>query len=133
MFMDHINNPPNSSQQQDFLWLPGWLNTMKLLLPTVLLVLFSNGLKSQTPPPLCPGTEAIQIKGDDIDWPTVINNAINSKRAFRRDVSEFNGNSHKDDGFTQGTSNNAPIEDWSWVYGNTNDKGDIENAGTVRL
>jgi hypothetical protein len=103
----------------------------KLLASVVLLLgFFSTGTQAQ----LCPGTLAIKVDGNSAHWPSVLNNATISKRAFAHDINEFNfGNSHKDNGFTQGTSPNQPIEEWRWVYGNTNDKGDIENAGSAIL
>jgi hypothetical protein len=72
--------------------------------------------------------------GDPGNWPAALNDALNTKKTFARDINEFNfGDSHKDDGYTQGTSNNQRVEEWRWVFGNTNDKGDIENAGSILI
>src|SRR4051812_38576208 len=61
----------------------------------------------------------IVIDGDPADWPAALNNAANVQKAFRHDP--FN-QLHIDDQWTGGSQDNDPINNWHWVYGNSNDK-----------
>ncbi|WP_170245227.1 Ig-like domain-containing protein [Gelidibacter salicanalis] len=62
------------------------------------------------------------------DWVPVLNDASNSAKSFSRDA-----NSSNDTQFTQGSQDPDYIADWGWEFGNTNDKGDISNAGAALI
>ncbi|SEP54681.1 Ig-like domain-containing protein [Flavobacterium urocaniciphilum] len=74
----------------------------------------------------------IVIDGNPSEWPGVLNNAANTKKAFKHDPFNATG---VDDQWTQGSKDTdaSPTTNWKWVYGNSNDKGDIGNAGAVLL
>src|SRR5438477_10198627 len=82
-----------------------------------------------------PGDQAffstvITIDGNPSDWPAVLTDPTNTKKAFKHDP--FNA-LHIDDQWTGGSSDPDNISNWTWVNGNSNDKGDIANAGAVLL
>ncbi len=104
----------------------GWLRSAKTRIQqglAVFLLLFFvfNGM-AQVP----------QIDGNPSEWPAILNNAANTKKAFRHDPFNIN---HIDDSWTGGSQDGdaSPSADWTWVYGNSNDKGDIGNAGAVLI
>ena len=70
------------------------------------------------------------INGDPSEWPAILNNPANLKKAFRHDPFQSNG---IDDQWTGGSADGDahPNTDWHWVLGNSNDKGDIANAGAI--
>src|SRR5438093_11160204 len=72
------------------------------------------------------------LDGSPAEWPAILNNAANTKKAFKHDPFNMNG---VDDQWTGGSSDPDafPSQNWHWVYGNSNDKGDIANAGAVLL
>src|SRR5437763_16796036 len=72
------------------------------------------------------------IDGNPSEWPGILNNVANTKKAFRHDPFNANG---IDDGWTQGSQDGDadPSTNWHWVFGNSNDKGDIGNAGAILL
>src|SRR5215831_9718481 len=74
----------------------------------------------------------IVVDGNPSDWPAVLNNPANTTKVFRHDAFNMNG---VDDSWAQGSQDNDahPNTDWHWVYGNSNDKGDIGNAGAVLI
>jgi hypothetical protein len=74
----------------------------------------------------------IIIDGDPSDWPAVLNNPANTKKAFKHDPFDV---LHVDDQWTGGSSDIGvnPNTHWFWANGNSNDKGDIANAGAVLL
>jgi hypothetical protein len=74
----------------------------------------------------------IIIDGDPSDWPAVLNNPANTKKAFKHDPFDV---LHVDDQWTGGSSDTGanPSTHWFWANGNSNDKGDIANAGAVLL
>lgn len=78
-----------------------------------------------SPPPTCP---TILIDGSPNGWPEALNNPSLTKKAFRHDAFQANG---IDDQWTGGSQDNDQniSTDWKWVLGNSNDKGDIANAG----
>jgi hypothetical protein len=71
-----------------------------------------------------------KIDGDPSEWPCILNNPANTKKAYQHDP--FNA-LHIDNQWTGGSSDADvnPSTDWHWVFGNANDKGDIANAGAV--
>ncbi|WP_428225427.1 SprB repeat-containing protein [Flavobacterium sp.] len=73
----------------------------------------------------------ISIDGNPSDWPSALNDANNTKKAFRHDP--FNSN--VDDQWTGGSQDGdaSPAANWKWALGNSNDKGDIANAGAVLI
>ena len=72
----------------------------------------------------------ITVDGNPSEWPGVLNNAANTKKAFKHDPFNAIG---ADDQWTQGSKDTdaSPAADWKWVNGNSNDNGDIGNAGAV--
>ena len=74
----------------------------------------------------------ITIDGNPNDWPAVLNNPANTKKAFKHDPFDI---LHIDDQWTGGSSDTDvnPSLNWFWVKGNSNDKGDVANAGAVLL
>src|SRR5437762_2631388 len=74
----------------------------------------------------------IVLDGSPAEWPAVLNNAANTKKAFKHDPFDI---LHVDDQWTGGSSDQDahPFSDWHWINGNSNDKGDIANAGAVLL
>ena len=82
-----------------------------------------------------PGDQAffstvITIDGNPSDWPAVLTDASHTKNAFKHDPFNI---LHVDDQWTGGSSDPDNISNWSWVNGNSNDKGDIANAGAVLI
>lgn len=96
-----------------------WIRISKQLF---LLLFLSFNVKAQLP----------VIDGNPNEWPGILNNATHTKKAFKHDP--FNQN-HVDDSWTGGSQDDdaSPSLDWTWVYGNSNDKGDIGNAGAVLI
>jgi hypothetical protein len=88
----------------------------------LLLGFYSSDLLAQVP----------QIDGDPSEWPGILNNTANTKKGFKHDPFNVNG---VDDQWTGGSSDAdaSPASNWHWVKGNSNDKGDIGNAGAVLL
>ena len=80
--------------------------------------LFSARLRAQT----------ITIDGNPSDWPTVLSNTPTYVTTFIRDANNTNDNQ-----FTNGSQDPDLISKWSWSNGNTNDKGDISNAGAALI
>ena len=74
----------------------------------------------------------ISVDGNPAEWPGVLNNAANTKKAFKHDPFNATGNDYQ---WTQGSKDTdpSPAANWKWVNGNSNDKGDIGNAGAVLL
>src|SRR5207249_489371 len=72
----------------------------------------------------------IVLDGSPAEWPAVLNNAANTKKAFKHDPFDI---LHVDDQWTGGSSDQDahPFSDWHWINGNSNDKGEIANAGLV--
>jgi len=72
------------------------------------------------------------IDGNPAEWPAILMNAANTKKGFKHDPFQVNG---VDDGWTQGTQDDdlSIPNEWRWVFGNSNDKGDIANAGAVLI
>jgi large repetitive protein len=73
-------------------------------------------------------SQTITIDGNPSDWPAVLNAPAIPVKEFVRDANNTNDNQ-----FTGGSSDGDLISNWSWVLGNTNDKGDISNAGAVLI
>ena len=96
--------------------LGGTLTLWSLLL-ICLVGFFPVSLRAQT----------IAIDGDPSDWPAVLEKT-GYVTAFKID-----NNNTNDDQFTGGSSDPDPIARWSWNFGNTNDKGDITNAGAALI
>ncbi len=111
----------------------GWLRPFRTGINLCLAMLLTFFISSRLNAQLCPGAGPIFIDGNPAEWPAALNNAANTKKAFTRDVNSELDKGVLDDGYTQGTSNNQPIAEWRWVYGQTNAKGDIENAGALLL
>src|SRR5436190_4271541 len=84
--------------------------------------LIPDKLLAQSPP----------LNGDPLKWPSILNNAANTKKGFKHDP--FN-TLHVDDQWTGGSSDADvdPTTNWHCVFGNSNDKGDIGNAGAIIL
>lgn len=98
-----------------------------LMLLSMAVQTLANAPKSRpaAPPPSCP---MISVDGNPNDWPAALNTVSLTKKAFQRDAFQANGN---DDQWTGGSQDNDVniSSEWSWVLGNSNDKGDIANAG----
>ncbi len=73
-------------------------------------------------------SQTITIDGNPSDWPAALNAAAIPVKEFVRDANNTNDNQ-----FTGGASDGDLITGWQWVLGNTNDKGDISNAGAVLI
>ncbi|UYZ60856.1 T9SS type A sorting domain-containing protein [Hymenobacter latericus] len=71
--------------------------------------------------------QSITIDGNPGDWPAVLNQP-NYVSSFKVDA-----NNTGDDQFTNGSQDPDPISGWGWSLGNTNDKGDITNAGAALI
>ncbi len=67
------------------------------------------------------------INGDPSDWTTVLRNR-SFVTAFKRDANNTNDNQ-----FTTGSHDPSLISTWGWSEGNTNNKGDITNAGAALI
>jgi hypothetical protein len=80
----------------------------------------------------CTTAGIITVDGNPCDWPSVLNDAANTKKAFKHDPFDV---LHIDDQWTGGSQDDdaSPHNDWTWIKGNANDKGDIANAGAVLL
>lgn len=98
------------------------LNKYLIIFSSITLILLNNNL----------AYSQILIDGNPADWPGVLNNAANTKKAFKHDPFNAIGT---DDQWTQGSKDTdpSPAANWKWVNGNSNDKGDIGNAGAVLL
>ena len=74
----------------------------------------------------------IVVDGNPTEWPSTLNDPTNLKKAFRHDAFNANGT---DDQWTRGSQDPDPYPaiDWNWVLGNSNDKGDIGNAGAILI
>ena len=72
------------------------------------------------------------IDGLATDWVNALNVGSNPSKGFKHDPFNING---QDDQWTQGSKDGASsIQDgWRWVFGNSNDKGDIGNAGAIKV
>src|SRR5207249_4830948 len=72
------------------------------------------------------------LDGSPAEWPAILNNAANTKKAFKHDPLNI---LHSDDQWTGGSQDGDafPSVNWHWINGNSNDKGDIGNAGAVLL
>ncbi|KIC91863.1 SprB repeat-containing protein [Flavihumibacter sp. ZG627] len=97
------------------------LNIIPILLITIS-ILASQVSLSQT----------ITVDGDPSDWPAVLksNAAHIIAKTFRHDPVNVN---HIDDSWAQGSADQNLVGNWKWVFGNSNDKGDIANAGAVLI
>src|SRR5687767_9727444 len=85
---------------------------------TLFLLCFSTVLLAQ-----------ITVDGNPADWPAVLNNGVAAVKAFKHDATNTN-----DDQFTQGSQDdNVMTTKWRWNFGNTNDKGDIQNTGAALI
>lgn len=90
-------------------------------LSLMILLFFSNGLWAQT----------ITVDGQPADWPAVLNSTNTTiVKSFVHDAFQATGT---DNSFTGGSSDVLDIPGWSWVLGNSNDKGDIANAGAALI
>lgn len=69
----------------------------------------------------------ITIDGNPSDWPGTLSGVVVAK-TYVRDANNTNDNQ-----FTNGSQDPDYLNEWGWVLGNTNDKGDISNAGAVLL
>jgi hypothetical protein len=107
---------------QDRRWRKSIVASVKTILTLLLVNFFSSNLLAQVP----------QIDGSPAEWPGILNNATNTSKGFKHDP--FNANK-VDDSWTGGSQDNdaSCSADWTWVLGNSNDKGDIGNAGTVKI
>ena len=98
-----------------------------IMLFLLIFVSWANGPKPTSPSSLlpCPG---ITIDGNPNDWPAALNSSSVTKKAFQRDAFQVIGT---DDQWTGGSQDNDIniSSEWRWVLGNSNDKGDIANAG----
>ena len=96
--------------------------SFKTILTLLLVNFFSSDLLAQVP----------SIDGSPAEWPGILNNANNTIKGFKHDPFNVNG---IDDQWTGGSQDNdaSPSANWHWVLGNSNDKGDIGNAGAVLL
>ncbi len=72
--------------------------------------------------------QTITIDGNPADWPAVLSSGTIVAKTFKHDANNTN-----DDQFTGGSQDPDLISEWSWVLGNTNDKGDISNAGAALI
>ena len=72
--------------------------------------------------------QAFTLDGLPNDWPAILNNASNPTKVFVRDA-----NSTNDNQFTNGARDPGLISTWIWSLGQTNDKGDISNAGAALI
>src|SRR5438552_11418477 len=56
------------------------------------------------------------LDGSPAEWPAILNNAANTKKAFKHDPFQMNG---VDDQWTGGSSDPDafPSQNWHWVYG----------------
>src|SRR5688572_16334515 len=74
-------------------------------------------------------TPTITVDGNPGDWPAILNNGVAAVKAFKHDATNTN-----DDQFTQGSQDdNVLPTKWRWNFGNTNDKGDIQNTGAALI
>jgi hypothetical protein len=102
-------------------WCHGFTSTIKQLSLFLLFsFIFSSYVTAQVP----------VIDGNPSEWPGILNNPANAKKAFAHDPFNQNGIDNQWTGGSQDGDVN-PSTDWHWVYGNSNDKGDIGNAGAV--
>src|ERR1043165_7508202 len=72
--------------------------------------------------------QTFTLDGLPNDWPAILNNASNPAKVFIRDANNTNDNQ-----FTTGSKDPGLISTWGWVLGQTNDKGDISNAGAALI
>ena len=70
----------------------------------------------------------INVFDNDIsDWVTALDNPAYPAKVFKRDP-----NATDDSQFTQGSKDVSILPDgWAWTLGQTNNKGDISNAGAI--
>lgn len=101
-------------------WGRRFIISLKLTL-TLLLLNFSTNLLAQP-----------AIDGSPAEWPGILNNSATTAKGFKHDP--FNAN-RIDDQWTGGSQDNdaSPSANWHWVLGNSNDKGDIGNAGAIKI
>jgi PKD-like domain len=98
------------------------MRNLKTFITLLLFGFISSSLTAQVP----------VIDGNPSEWPGILNNPANAKKAYAHDPFNQNG---VDNQWTGGSSDADvnPSTDWHWVYGVTNDKGDIGNAGAVLI
>lgn len=72
-------------------------------------------------------SQTITVDGDPSDWPAVLKRT-DIPKTFRHDANNTN-----DDQWTGGSQDEDMVNTWYWIKGNTNDKGDITNAGAVLI
>jgi hypothetical protein len=60
------------------------------------------------------------------EWPAAFNNGSVIAKSFVRDADNTN-----DDQFTNGSQDPDLMSNWAWSIGNTNNKGNISNAGAI--
>ncbi|WP_218033536.1 hypothetical protein, partial [Adhaeribacter aerolatus] len=70
----------------------------------------------------------ITVDGNPSDWAGIYTNNSVVVKTLVRDANNTN-----DDQFTGGSQDPDLISEWSWVNGQTNDKGDISNAGAALI
>jgi hypothetical protein len=118
-FMDFKFN--KTLQHSQVPWtIPGWIVRLTVICTAMLLSFFPTKLLAQ-----------ITVNGQPGDWPAVLNGTSTTiVKSFVHDAFQANGT---DNSFTGGSSDNLNIPGWSWVYGNSNDKGDIANAGAALI
>ena len=71
-------------------------------------------------------TAQITINGNPSDWANFYTNPLYPTNAYTADA-----NSTNDNQFTQGSQDPDQLINWTWNIGNTNNKGDISNAGAI--
>jgi Ig-like domain CHU_C associated/SprB repeat len=98
-------------------WCDGFTSYFKKFITLILFGFFSSNLTAQ-----------FILDGNPIEWPGILNNAANRTKVFVRDANNTNDNQ-----FTTGSQDPNLIATWGWSLGQTNDKGDISNAGAALL
>lgn len=104
------------------------LSTLLFQLGLVLLFsFFSGNLMAQKSTITVNGT-TYNLNGDPSHWVTIMesNDPSIVAKSFRRDA-----NKSADDQWTGGSADPDLVNNWTWVSGSTNDKGDISNAGVI--
>ena len=125
------NITPNTIQEPAF---TGWLVIFKSVSTLLLLCLISFRLSAQNACAPTPSTDPCfsvspVVDGDPGEWVNILksNSSCILGRAFRRDANQ------SDDDQWVGSKDEQLVGDWRWKNGSTNQKGDLSNAGVVRI
>ncbi|WP_152425009.1 T9SS type A sorting domain-containing protein [Nafulsella turpanensis] len=79
--------------------------------------------------PLASTGQSITVDGNPGDWASIYDpGSTVTVKSLKRDA-----NNTGDDQFTMGSQDRDPLQEWTWNIGNTNDKGDISNAGAALI